>query len=133
MSLSIKLLGKKGEDAAAKYLEGLGYRIHKRNFRVSTKEIDIICYDGEYIVFVEVKTVKENSDGEFVRRPSSYVDGNKKNNLIVASLWYMKKYSPPLIPRIDVVEVYIGKESTQIEHIRSAVNRNDLKQHRRKL
>ncbi|MBE6641211.1 MAG: YraN family protein [Ruminococcaceae bacterium] len=133
MSLSIKLLGKKGEDAAAKYLEGLGYRIHKRNFRVSTKEIDIICYDGEYIVFVEVKTVKENSDGEFARRPSSYVDGNKKNNLIVAASWYMKKYSPPLIPRIDVVEVYIGKESTQIEHIRSAVNRNDLKQHRRKL
>lgn len=95
------------------------------------KEIDIICEDGEFIVFVEAKTMSAREDGTFAHRPSRYVDRNKKNNLILAALGYMKKYSPPLIPRIDVVEVYLG-DNVKIEHIRGAVNRNDLRMRGRK-
>lgn len=126
MSLLIKKTGAKGERLAANYLKKQGYSILKTNFRVRMKEVDIICEDGDFIVFVEVKTMMPREDGTFLHRPSRYVDTNKKNNLILAALGYMKKYSPPRIPRIDVIEVYLG-EPVKIEHIRGAVNRNDFK------
>ena len=132
MRLSFSLWGKKGEKLAAKYLEGLGYQIKHKNLHVRTKEIDIIYEDGEYIVFVEVKTVHKKRDGTYPMRPSSYVTQEKKNNLIIAALNYMRKYRPPLIPRIDVIEVYLDGNDAKIEHIRSAVNRNQLKPRRKK-
>lgn len=132
MKLEFTLWGKRGESIAAKYLKDIGYTIKHKNLRVRTKEIDIICEDGEYIVFVEVKTVNRRADGTYPARPSSYITQNKINNLILASLSYMKKYKPPLIPRIDVVEVYLDNGSSHITHIRSAVNRNQLKPRRHK-
>lgn len=126
MRLGFIKLGKKGEKLAAKHLESIGYQIKHKNLHVSTKEVDIICEDGEYIVFVEVKTVRKRPDGTYPARPSSYVTQKKKNNLIIAAQYYMNKYMPPLIPRIDVVEVYLDGKDATIEHIRSAVNRNQL-------
>lgn len=49
-------LGRKGEDAAAKYLEGLGYLILARNQRSRHHEFDIIAKSGQETVFFEVKT-----------------------------------------------------------------------------
>ncbi len=132
MRLGFSIWGKKGEKLAAKYLEDIGYIIKHKNLHVRTKEIDIICEDGEYIVFVEVKTVRKRADGTYPAKPSSYVTQNKINNLILASLSYMKKYKPPLIPRIDVIEVYIDGNKSTIEHIRSAVNRKQLKPRRKR-
>ena len=43
------------EEKAAAYLTERGFRITERNFRSSQGEIDIIGYDGDYLVFVEVK------------------------------------------------------------------------------
>jgi putative endonuclease len=48
--------GNKGEDLACQYLKKQGYQILERNFRIRGGEIDIIAQDGEYLVFVEVKT-----------------------------------------------------------------------------
>lgn len=48
--------GNLGEDAAARYLTSLGYRILHRNWRHGRLEIDIICRHGDTLVFVEVKT-----------------------------------------------------------------------------
>ena len=115
MRLSFTAWGKKGERHAARYLEDIGYKIKHKNLHVRTKEIDIICEDGEYIVFVEVKTVRKRADGTYPARPSSYVTQDKVNNLILAALSYMKKYRPPLIPRIDVIEVYMDGSSARIE------------------
>ena len=132
MKLGFSLWGKRGEKLAAKYLEDIGYLIKHKNLHVRTKEVDIICEDGEYIVFVEVKTVRKRADGTYPARPASYVTQTKINNLILASISYMKKYKPPLIPRIDVVEVYLDGKTARIEHIRSAINRKQLKIRRNK-
>ena len=48
--------GKKGEERAARYLEGLGYDILARRFRSRAGEVDIVARKGEDLVFVEVKT-----------------------------------------------------------------------------
>ncbi len=131
MKLGFASWGKKGERLAAKYLEDLGYTVKHKNLHVRTKEIDIICEDGEYIVFVEVKTVRRRADGTYPAKPSSYITQKKINNLILAALSYMKKYKPPLIPRIDVIEVYLDGNKSKVEHIRSAITRKQLKLRRK--
>ena len=48
-------LGRKGENAAENYLAACGYKILARNWRHSHLELDLVCRDKEYLVFVEVK------------------------------------------------------------------------------
>jgi putative endonuclease len=50
------VLGERGENVAAKFLRGKGYKILLRNFRCDLGEVDIIARDGRTLVFVEVKT-----------------------------------------------------------------------------
>ena len=54
--------GKRSEDRAADFLTARGYELIERNFTSRYGEIDLICRDGDMLVFVEVK----------MRRPSSY-------------------------------------------------------------
>lgn len=49
-------VGKKGEDAVCKYLEGLGHEIVARNFKTKFYEIDIISVFEDKMYFTEVKT-----------------------------------------------------------------------------
>ena len=48
--------GRDGEDAAAAYLERAGMRVLARNWRGGPYELDIVCRDGDELVFVEVRT-----------------------------------------------------------------------------
>lgn len=59
-----KITGNKGEDLASNYLENKGYRIEERNFHTRFGEIDIICFDRDILVFVEVKTKIGHDFGE---------------------------------------------------------------------
>ena len=47
--------GGEGERAAAKFLEGRGYRILASNYRTRLGEIDLIADDRGTLVFIEVK------------------------------------------------------------------------------
>jgi putative endonuclease len=49
-------LGRAGERAAAQHLERLGLRVLARNHRTRFGELDLIGWDGETLVFCEVKT-----------------------------------------------------------------------------
>jgi putative endonuclease len=49
-------LGRAGEDAAAAHLERLGLDVLARNHRTRFGELDVIAWDGETLVFCEVKT-----------------------------------------------------------------------------
>jgi len=49
--------GARGEKLARRFLRSHGYKILYRNFRAcGGGEIDIVCRDGDTLVFVEVKT-----------------------------------------------------------------------------
>jgi len=50
------LLGRRGEELAAEYLESLGMLIVERNWRCREGEIDIVALDGDALVIAEVKT-----------------------------------------------------------------------------
>lgn len=50
------VLGRFGEDLAARYLQQAGFAIVERNWRCRWGEIDLVARQGELLVFVEVKT-----------------------------------------------------------------------------
>ena len=55
MKRNCREIGAEYENRAVIFLKEKGYQIIKQNFRCRQGEIDIIGYDGEYLVFFEVK------------------------------------------------------------------------------
>jgi putative endonuclease len=51
-----QILGRAGERVALEHYERLGFRLLDRNYRTRAGELDLILYDGDTIVFAEVKT-----------------------------------------------------------------------------
>jgi len=119
-------LGVRGEQAALEYLKVReGYRIVATNFRVQlgrglankkiTAEIDIIAYDGETLVFVEVKTRKS---GE-IAPPEAAVDLKKRRHIARAAIRYRYLMNVTAEPyRYDVVTVISDGQEEQIELLR---------------
>jgi putative endonuclease len=96
-------LGKSGEDFAILFLEEQGYRIVERNFRSSHGEIDIIAYDGEVLVFIEVKNYSFRSFGP----PTSSIRREKKASLVQAAKTYLfLKHIKDVFCRFDVLAIY---------------------------
>ncbi len=64
MKTDNKKTGNRGEELASEFLESKGYLIVERNFRTRFGEVDIVCFEGEILIFVEVKTKIGNIFGE---------------------------------------------------------------------
>ena len=97
-----KLLGKIGENKAVKFLGKSGYKILERNYKNAFGEIDIIAKDGEYTVFVEVKT----RSGEGFGAPSEAVDYFKRKKYANIAQGYLLRHGLCDAPaRFDVVEI----------------------------
>lgn len=96
-------LGKNGEDAAAAFLRERGWRILERNFRYGRAgEIDIIARDGEWTVFVEVKSRRSLACGA----PEYAVTPSKQRQLIRLARGYMYlRGAGELLCRFDVITV----------------------------
>lgn len=82
-----KSIGNYGEDLACEYLKKQGYKILERNYRIRGGEIDIVCKDGGYLVFVEVKTRWSHDYGP----PSESITPWKIKFLIKAAKFYVNK------------------------------------------
>lgn len=127
-----KETGKLGEQSAASFLAGKGFTVIDRNTRSGHLETDIIATNERNIIFVEVKTRREfpNAHSRF-GRPASAVDRKKQMRLISAAEDYMRRNRETvgeLIPRIDVIEVYLSPETDdykvlKILHMENAVHR----------
>ncbi len=49
-------LARRGEEAAAKYLEHQGYHVLERNWSCDAGEVSIVASDGDALCFIEVQT-----------------------------------------------------------------------------
>jgi len=110
------LLGKKGEEIALEYLRKKGFKILKQNWREGKDEVDIIANDGEYLVFVEVKTRRTNAFGE----PEFAITKKKQGFLIRAANSYIFKYDYWGESRFDVVSIIVKPNETEVYHIKDA-------------
>ncbi len=103
-----KTMGSRGEAETVAFLETRGYRIVDTNVRplggMARGEIDVIAWDGEYLVFCEVKTrrVRAGSQGT----PAEAVHFRKQAQITRLALAYLAKHDLDDVPcRFDVVEV----------------------------
>lgn len=112
-------LGQRGEEAAARFLQDLGYLIVARGDRGRLGEIDLVAIDGRTVVFVEVKT----RAGPRAGSPANAVDADKQRRLTRLAIGYLKRHD--LLEhraRFDIVAI-TWRDETQlpiIEHIQNA-------------
>ncbi|MDI1354019.1 MAG: YraN family protein [bacterium] len=123
MKNSSKQLGLEGEAQAKKHLEEKGYTILEKNWRFKKYEVDLIARKDDLIVFIEVKTRKNNTFGE----PEVFVTRKKQNFLIAAANQYLMERNIDLSSRFDVVSlVGIGTELS-VNHLEEAFHPTIIK------
>jgi putative endonuclease len=112
-------LGRRGEDAAASYLRGLGYRIVGRRERVLRGDIDIVALDGRTVVFVEVRSRTDTAHGH----PAETVGFAKQRRIAQLAEAYIRRHRlHDASVRIDVVAVTFDAAGGQpvVEHYQNA-------------
>lgn len=112
------ILGRKGEDVVVNYLKNINYNILDRNFSCRQGEIDVIALDGNYVVFVEIKSRTSMEYG----LPSEAVTNTKIKHMMKTAEYYL--YTRNLENeniRFDVVEVYVKDKKYYINHIKQIV------------
>lgn len=110
-------IGKAGENIAEIYLKKHNYKILNTNYRCKIGEIDIIAKQKDNIIFIEVKTRKDNEYG-FPRESVTYY---KQRKISKTALMYLQQndlfhYNV----RFDVIEVWYDNNDMYINHILNA-------------
>ena len=112
-----RLLGERGERAAARYLKRHGMRILLRGYRTEQGEIDLIAQcDGDTLVFIEVKARRQGV-------PAEAVTPEKQRRLTNVAFQFMRKYNVLEVrSRFDVVAIVWpdDRNPPHIEHFRNA-------------
>lgn len=112
------LLGRWGEDEAARFLHRRGFRILARNLRLRLGEVDLIAWDGTTLVFVEVKTRRPGAP----EPPQGAVDARKQARLGRLARGYLARIRASAVRcRFDVVAV-TGEPGgrARVEHLPAA-------------
>ncbi len=110
-----QVLGERGEAAAVRHLRHAGYKILARRFRCKHGEIDIVCRDNDWLVFVEVKARKSEQFG----LPSEAVDAKKQRHISKVALEYLRLLDFPQVKcRFDIVEVILKPGANDPESVR---------------
>ncbi len=113
----MKISGKEGEEIAAKYLEGKGYQILARNYRIKRQEIDIIAQEKESYVFVEVKS-RSSSDFGF---PEDFLTPQQEGRIRNAATYYLSEQNINAKDiRFDIISILVSEQNIEIEHFEDA-------------
>jgi len=80
-----RTLGQQGEDIVAWWLRWRRFRILGRNVQLGRYEIDIIARKGDTVVFVEVKTRRDDT----VASPEENVTATKRRHIRAAAHTYI--------------------------------------------
>ena len=109
-------IGKAGESAACTHLKECGYHILERNWRYKRAEVDIIAWEANTLVFVEVKTRRS----EFFGVPEAFVTLRKQKMLASAAGAYSFGIQHAGEVRFDVVSVLFSKSDFHVTLLRDA-------------
>ena len=103
-----------GEEQAVAFLQQKGYRILAKNFRNRFGEIDIIAQDKDEVVFIEVKTRKNDNFGT----PAEAVNEQKLRKITMVASDFMREQGLENIqPRFEVVSILTNKTLELISNI----------------
>ena len=94
--------GRAGERVACRFLIRSGFDILARRFRGRSGELDLVAFDNDTLVFIEVKTRASREFGE----PWEFVDWEKQQNLRTVAVEFISRYDLGEYGyRFDVVSV----------------------------
>ena len=93
-----------------------GFTILETNWHFQKAEIDIIAKKDGFLIFTEVKTRRRKK----FEKPSDAIDKKKIALYKDAVGGYLEQYPSEDKIRFDLVNIIIGKDETQIEHIPNA-------------
>jgi putative endonuclease len=108
--------GRRGEDLAHRHLQRQGFIVVGRNYlaRSGLAELDVIAWEGDRLVFVEVKT---RATGEF-GPPDRAIDEQKRRHILRAAREYSRKAGVDWQHvRFDIVGVVLSPRP-EITHFR---------------
>jgi len=122
-------IGKIGEQLAAKYLIDSGLTVVGRNWRCKQGELDLICWDGDTLVFVEVKS---RVDSAYARKHIfDNVDERKQKKLRqLVEIFMHRMFLKTPKHRLDLIGVFIDSQTlgnvekakaSKLRHIVSAI------------
>ncbi len=111
-------IARRGEDAAAAYLDRIGLTVVERNWRCQSGEADIIALDSTTLVIVEVKTRRTPGAGT----PEEAVSPTKQRRLIRIARHYLAHAGlEDADVRFDVIAVRpISDDRALLRHHRAA-------------
>lgn len=112
-------LGIEGERIAASYLKMRGWEIVERNWTCPYGEADIIAYDDDECVFIEVKTRLVRSEREGIY-PELAVNDTKRKRYERMAHYYMAQHGLDSV-RFDIVAICIVAERmARVHHLVNA-------------
>ena len=135
--------GRRAENLALLHLQDKGFRLESRNVKLGRGELDLIMWDGEILVFVEVKGRRKvvgsrrgsvpaaAADPGHTSEPEAglwveSVDQNKRERLISAAEAYLARRPRSCPPcRFDVVTVRLGVRAEVVGHLIDAFRPGD--------
>jgi len=111
-------IGKRGEDAAAAYLERIGMTVVERNWQTTRGELDIVALDGEELVLCEVKTRRTMAKGT----PEEAVSLTKQRRIArMAEAYIAHAGIAPCRVRFDVISIRVlAQDRALLRHHRAA-------------
>lgn len=99
------MIGACAETTATQMLTSRGYRIVERNFRCRIGELDIIAYDGDVLVFVEVRSRADDEHGHALEM----IGPRKQRQVARIAAHYLAARCPNYDEiRFDVVAITAG-------------------------
>ncbi|TKH37433.1 YraN family protein [Paenibacillus polymyxa] len=106
-----KAKGAMGEEAAALFLENLGYRILERNWRCRSGEIDLIAKQEHILVFIEVRSRSSSKYGT----PAESVTARKITQVRQTAAVYLHMNGMGESPiRFDMISVRLSAETAAV-------------------
>ncbi len=99
-----RLLGTDVEKYVAAHLREQGYEILAHQYKTKFGEIDLVCQDGDEVVFVEVKARTSSAFGY----PEESVNARKLGKIVRSAETFLQKMDADQTWRIDVVAVEMG-------------------------
>lgn len=110
------------ETQAVAFLKRLGYEILARNYAFRGGELDIVAREGETIVFVEVKSVWNNQQGN----PAARVNREKQRKIWQTACHFLgtqSQFAPRGFDqpsRFDVLSARAYQRPLQFSHFKNA-------------
>jgi putative endonuclease len=111
-------LGERGETAALRYLLDRGFDVVARNVRIGGGELDLVAYEGDTLVIVEVKTRSRHD----AFPPQRAVHRAKEEQIVRLASAFCHRYGLETVPlRFDVIAVTLEEGCRpEIQHFQRA-------------